>query len=361
MENMVDFNFIKKNIEGKKVLLTGHTGFKGSWMLMLLNMFNAKVSGISLVPKNQNDIYNLINGDSLCDSIISDIRNKDQLREYVLKINPEIIFHFAAQPLVRESYKNPIETFETNIIGTANLLDAVRFIKTKCTIVVITTDKVYENKEWHYPYRENDRLGGYDPYSSSKAASELIIDSYRNSFFNPVNFKMHLKSIASARAGNVIGGGDWSEDRLIPDIIRSINSETNILIRNPNSVRPWQHVLEPLLGYLLLAINLDSNPLKFSSSFNFGPNDNDVLSVIEIANICVDYFKKGVVEIRNDVNSFHEASLLKLDINKSREYLGWQPKLSSLQSIAYTLDWYKYSGNNEREYCMKQIKSYYEI
>lgn len=238
--------------KGKKVLLTGHTGFKGSWMLAWLQQLGATVKGYALAPENETDLYYLLDADKLCDSVIADIRDQNKISEVVKEFQPDFVFHFAAQPLVRRSYKMPVYTFEVNVMGTANVLEAVRHLSKSCSVVIVTTDKVYENKEWGIPYRETDPLGGYDPYSASKAAAEMVVSSCRNSFFNPGDFEKHKKGVASARAGNVIGGGDRAKDRIIPDIIRGIEKNESIVVRNPEAVRPWQHVLEPLSGYLLL-------------------------------------------------------------------------------------------------------------
>lgn len=341
MENMVSLVELKKAFEGKRVFLTGHTGFKGSWMLKIFNMIGAQVKGYSLAPKCEDDLYNLIDGDNLCVSIIADIRDKIKLEHEILSFEPDFIFHLAAQPLVRESYKKPIDTFEVNALGTANLLDSLRNLQKKCSVVMITTDKVYYNYEWEYPYRETDRLGGYDPYSSSKACAELIIESYRNSFFNLSDISSHNKGIAVARAGNVIGGGDWSTDRLIPDIIRSLIENKPITIRNPFAVRPWQHVLEPILGYLHLGKELANKPHQFSEAFNFGPNPESFLSVEDIARFAVQYWGFGDIVIERNQKQPHEAKVLKLDINKVRSRLNWSPKLNSEDTLSLTIEWYK--------------------
>ncbi len=254
----------------KKILVTGHTGFKGSWLTLFLNELNADIMGISLPPKTAEDFFVVNKLDKLCDSHILDITNFLSVQKKITQFQPDLIFHLAAQPLVRYSYLHPLETFQTNVMGTANILEAVKNIQSPCAIVVITTDKVYQNKEWNYPYRENDRLGGKDPYSASKACVEMLISSYQNSFFNPKDFGVHHKALATARAGNVIGGGDWSEDRLVPDIIRAIKNNSEIIVRNPEAVRPWQHILEAASGYLLLGEKLYQDPIKYSGAWNFG-------------------------------------------------------------------------------------------
>lgn len=334
------FAFFKKHYSGKKVLITGHTGFKGSWLLKTLSVLGADLKGIALRPKNENDIYNLINGDSLCESIILDIRNKWELEKEITAFEPDFVFHLAAQPLVIDSYSAPAETFEINVLGTCYLLDAVKLLKKKCQVVLVTTDKVYHNNEWIYPYRELDRLGGYDPYSSSKACAELVIDSYRNSFFNTREFSLHHKAIASARAGNVIGGGDWSENRIVPDIVKSLASDRIIRIRNPNSIRPWQHVIEPIGAYLLLGAKLDENPSLFSQAYNFGPESNDTLNVQDLVRIAINNWGSGEYKVESSGNNLHEAGVLKLDISKANSDLGWKPIYKAEVAIAETIAWY---------------------
>lgn len=342
MENMVDslFQKLKQTYNGKKVFLTGHTGFKGSWMLKTLSLLGADVKGYALEPQTKNDLFYLINGDKICDSVIADLRDKKRLENEIIHFQPDFIFHLAAQPLVRLSYDIPAETFEVNVVGTANVLDAVCLLEKKCDIVLITTDKVYHNNEWLYPYRENDRLGGYDPYSASKACAELVIDSYRNSFFNLNNFETHKKGIAVARAGNVIGGGDWSKDRLIPDIAKAFAVGKAVVIRNPKSVRPWQHVLEPVVGYLLLGVNLTEKPLQFSQAYNFGPSLSDALPVEDMLKLAIQSLGKGEYRVEYDENQLHEAGLLKLDISKAIAELKWQPKMNAKKAVSITMDWY---------------------
>ncbi|RYG05519.1 MAG: CDP-glucose 4,6-dehydratase, partial [Chitinophagaceae bacterium] len=306
---------LKKIYQGKKVFLTGHTGFKGSWMLRTLYLLGAEVKGYALEPQTPNDLYYLINGDEISESVIADLRDREGLKKAILDFQPDFIFHLAAQPLVRLSYEIPSETFEVNAIGTANLLDAVRSLTKACSVVLITTDKVYHNNEWEYPYRENDRLGGYDPYSASKACAELVIDSYRNCFFNINQFDIHKKGIAVGRAGNVIGGGDWSKDRLIPDIAKALAKNQEINIRNPNSIRPWQHVLEPVVAYLILGAKLQEDPKKFSQSYNFGPHATDALPVLKMLNLAIDSWGSGTYKVEQLDSQPHEAGLLKLDIS----------------------------------------------
>ncbi|WP_207720184.1 CDP-glucose 4,6-dehydratase [Flavobacterium undicola] len=348
MENMVvsSFESLQNIYKGKKVFLTGHTGFKGAWMLKTLSLLGAEVKGYALEPQTQDDLFHLIEGDAICTSVIADLRDKQRLQDELVSFQPDFVFHLAAQPLVRLSYEIPAETFEVNTIGTANVLDAVRLLDRPCSVVLITTDKVYHNNEWLYPYRENDRLGGYDPYSASKACTELVIDSYRNSFFNSNNYKQHQKGIAVARAGNVIGGGDWSKDRLIPDIAKAFAKEKPVTIRNPQSVRPWQHVLEPVIGYLLLGANLITDPIHFSQAYNFGPQLSDALPVEEMLQLAIQSWGKGEYIVEQIDNQPHEAGLLKLDISKVISELNWKPKLSAQQAVSITMDWYNLFFSN---------------
>jgi CDP-glucose 4,6-dehydratase len=337
--NMFD-RFIN-TYKGKKVFITGHTGFKGSWLLKILSILGSEIKGYAHAPNTENDLYHLINGDQLCDSVIGELCDPYNLKKAILDFQPDYIFHFAAQPLVRLSYDIPARTFEVNAIGTAYLLDAVREISKPCNIILITTDKVYHNNEWEYPYRENDRLGGFDPYSASKACAELVIDSYRNSFFNTKDFNNHQKGIAVARAGNVIGGGDWSKDRLIPDIARALGNNEDVVIRNPTSVRPWQHVLEPLGGYLLLGVYLNNEAVKFSQAFNFGPYSEDALSVDKMVKLAIDCWGNGKYTVPQLDKQPHEAGLLKLDISKVTAELNWKPKFNASKAVDYTISWYR--------------------
>ena len=310
------------------------------------------------------DLYNLIEGNNLCHSVISDLRDKVSIENEIISFQPDFIFHLAAQPLVRLSYNIPVETFEVNVIGTANVLDSLKKLNKKCNVILITTDKVYHNYEWIYPYRENDRLGGYDPYSASKACAELLIDSYRNSFFNVKEYAVHQKAIAVARAGNVIGGGDWSNDRLIPDIVRSLIQNETIIIRNPSSVRPWQHVLEPILGYLTLGIHLNDMPSKFSQAYNFGPHAEDALSVEQMLTLAIQTWGHGKFEIKTNIDQPHEAGLLKLDISKVAIEMNWKPKMNANETVRYTLDWYNHFLKNKNtisEFTTKQIKDFINL
>lgn len=349
--------------QGKKVFLTGHTGFKGSWLLKILSILGVEVRGYALAPQHPFDLYPVLNGDTLCDSVIADLREKVVLKEALLDFRPDFVFHLAAQPLVRLSYEIPSETFEVNAIGTAYLLDAIRSLDRPCQVVLITTDKVYHNNEWLYPYRETDRLGGYDPYSASKAAAEIVIDSYRNCFFNINQYPEHQKAIAVARAGNVIGGGDWAKDRLIPDIVRALSKQEVIKIRNPNSIRPWQHVLEPLIGYLILGGKLVAEPRLHAQAYNFGPDSQDALPVFEMVDTAIKCWGSGSYEVIKTSAEPHEAGLLKLDISKAIAELNWKPKLNASQAIEKTINWYKQHLDDRQDitaFTEKQIIDYIE-
>lgn len=356
------FEKLKLTYQGKKVFLTGHTGFKGAWMLKTLSILGAEVKGYALTPQTKEDLFFLVEGDTICESVIADLRDKKKLEEEIINFQPDFVFHLAAQALVRLSYEIPAETFEVNVIGTANVLDAVRLLEKKCDVILITTDKVYHNNEWIYPYRENDRLGGYDPYSASKACAELVIDSYRNSFFNIKSYSTHKKAIAVARAGNVIGGGDWSKDRLIPDIAKAFAIEKAVVIRNPQSVRPWQHVLEPVVGYLLLGSNLTRSPLQYSQAYNFGPHLSDALPVEEMLKLAIESWGKGEYIVEKVEGQPHEAGLLKLDISKAISELKWNPKMNANKAVNMTMDWYSafhLNKNSINEFTTKQIKSFF--
>lgn len=364
MENMVDYQLLEKTYKGKKVFLTGHTGFKGAWMLKTLSMLGAEVKGYALKPNTSDDLFCLIGGEKLCNSVYADLRDKKKLEDELIGFQPDFVFHLAAQPLVRLSYEIPAETFEVNVIGTANVLDCIKKLPLKCNVVLITTDKVYHNNEWIFPYRENDRLGGYDPYSASKACAELLIDSYRNSFFNTKDYDLHKKGIGVARAGNVIGGGDWSKDRLIPDIVRSLILNESIVIRNPKSVRPWQHVIEPIVGYLTLGMYLNEDPVKFSQAYNFGPQAQDALSVEQMLQLSIEEWGSGTYKVENAINQPHEAGLLKLDISKVADQLSWKPKMNARETVRFTLNWYKQFSkckNEISEFTNEQIKAYINL
>jgi CDP-glucose 4,6-dehydratase len=356
----MNYRHLQGYYKGKKVFLTGHTGFKGSWLLYWLHLLGANVKGYGLEPQNTFDLYYEIDGDTLCESVTGDIRDASLLQQEIASFKPDFIFHLAAQPLVRLSYEIPSETFAINAIGTANVLDAVNKLDGPCVVVLITTDKVYENKEWHYPYRETDRLGGHDPYSASKACAELIISSYRNSFFSSASYPTHQKAIASARAGNVIGGGDWAQDRIIPDIVRSLKKGEPVSVRNPSAIRPWQHVLEPLGGYLHLGCKLVENPVLFADSWNLGPTPEDNLTVEELVELALAAWGSGSYRKSTIAGQVHEAGLLKLDINKSVNMLDWRPKYNAKKAIETTLAWYKQieTTGNGKDLIEKQITTF---
>lgn len=345
----------------KKVFVTGHTGFKGSWLMACLHLSGAIVKGYALAPEYENGLYDLLSPNQISESIIADIRDKEKLQREIIDFQPDFIFHLAAQPLVRRSYEAPSETFEINVVGTANLLEVFKQLKNKCTIVVITTDKVYENLEQDVLYKETDALGGYDPYSASKACTELVASSFRNSFFNVSSYAVHLKSLATVRAGNVIGGGDWSKDRIIPDIIRSLINRDEIKVRNANAIRPWQHVLEPISGYLQLGILLDNDPNQFSQAFNFGPLPNDHLTVRELVDKAIDVWGGGTWRDCSDPNQPHEASILKLDITQAQKALGWKPKLDASSAIKWTIEWYKTPAKGKAKFALQQIQDYFAL
>lgn len=348
---------------GKRVLITGHTGFKGSWLSLLLNELGADVYGFALDPPTSPSLYKEAKIEELVTSYIGDVRDFDYLTKVIQEVQPEIVFHMAAQPLVRESYKIPVETYSTNVMGTVHLLEACRSTSSVKAIVNVTTDKCYENKEWHWGYRENEPMGGYDPYSNSKGCSELITSAYRNSFFNPSEYKNHGVSVATARAGNVIGGGDWAEDRLIPDFIRAISKGEKVRIRSPFAIRPWQHVLEPLSGYLRLAELLYTEGPKFAQAWNFGPYDHDARNVEWITNtICEFWGDEASFEIDKKPQP-HEANYLKLDCSKANAELNWFPKWDIQTTLKSIVDWNKAYLNNEdiREVTKRQIHQYFLI
>ncbi len=340
---------LKAVYSNKKVFVTGHTGFKGSWLITWLHQLGAQVKGYALAPQQNEDLYHLINGDTLCSSVIADIRDREGLKSEITSFAPDFIFHLAAQPLVRYSYEFPIATFEVNVMGTAHLLDAVRLLDKPCTVVVITTDKVYHNKEQDYFYKEDDPLGGYDPYSASKACTELVVDSYRNSFFNPAEYQKHRKSISSARAGNVIGGGDWAKDRIVPDIVRALSSGSPVTVRNPDSIRPWQHVLDPLHGYLVLGARQEKDPVHFAQAYNFGPVMEDKMPVGELVKKSIATWGEGSFDAPPQKGAVHEAGLLQLDIEKAGKELSWKPAFSTDEAITLTIHWYKQHLQQKKE------------
>jgi CDP-glucose 4,6-dehydratase len=353
---VVDKNFWK----GKKVFVTGHTGFKGSWLSLWLQHLGAEVIGISLDPPTQSNIYEQANVAEGMLSLREDIRNGEAIKQLFQRHKPEIVFHLAAQPLVRYSYHNPVETYQTNVMGTLHILEGIRSIDTVRSAVMITTDKCYQNKEWVWGYRETDSLGGHDPYSSSKGAAELLISSYRDSYFPMEEYKKHKTAIASARAGNVIGGGDWATDRLIPDIIRAFQNGKKVVIRNPASTRPWQHVLEPLSGYLKLAELLYKDGFQYADAWNFGPRDEDARPVQWIAKKMAKQWGGGADWIVNSEKIFHEANYLKLDCSKAYTKLKWKPKWNLDKALSNVIRWHKieYKQGDCRKICLEQIVEY---
>ena len=356
-----DLNYSYNN---KKVLVTGNTGFKGGWLSQWLLLLNAEVFGYALEPPTTPSLFEQLQLNKHSNNNINDVRDLASLKKYINEVKPDIIFHLAAQSLVRESYKNPIDTIETNINGTANVLEAVRQLGLSTNIIVITSDKCYENQEWLHGYRENDPMGGYDPYSMSKGAAELVVAAWRRSFFNTKDFEKHGVKLASARAGNVIGGGDWADDRIVPDCIRSLQKEKEIYVRNPLATRPWQHVLESLGGYLVLGnklMNIGKDELDtYCSGFNFGPLSSSNKSVEVLVKEILFNWGSGAWTYKKE-NALHEAFLLNLSIDKAYHLLNWQPVWSFKTTVKNTVDWYKITFENPENISQiteKQIAEY---
>jgi CDP-glucose 4,6-dehydratase len=346
--------------QGKKVFLTGHTGFKGSWLSLWLTALGARVTGYALAPPTNPSLYELAQVDARVSSVIADIRDLERLKTAMLQASPEIVIHMAAQPLVRDSYKIPVDTYAINVMGTVNLLEAVRACSSVRVVVNVTTDKVYENREWHWGYRESEPFGGYDPYSNSKGCSELVTASYRSSYFNPGAFEKHGVAVATARAGNVIGGGDWAGDRLIPDIIRAILAGEPVRIRNPHAIRPWQHVLEPLSGYLCLAQGLYEDGPRYAEGWNFGPRDEDAKPVEWLVKrLCAAWGENARYEVDAGDHP-HEAHYLKLDCSKARAELGWIPRWGLDRALKEIISWTKVyrQGGDLQEMTLSQIQEY---
>lgn len=347
----------------RRILITGHTGFKGSWLSILLKWLGADVSGYALKPCTSPSLYQLANIDDFVSSVIGDIRDYYLLLNTLKESRPEVIIHMAAQPLVRESYNNPRETYEINVMGTVNLFEASRHVESIKAILNVTTDKCYENKEWYWGYRENEPMGGYDPYSNSKGCSELVTSSFRSSFFNPGEYHKHGVAIGSARAGNVIGGGDWANDRLIPDFMRAIMKEEKIKIRSPYAIRPWQHVLEPLTGYLTLCQKLHTDGASFGGGWNFGPDDGDAKNVEWITKKICELWRDGVTfDIDNNPKP-HEANYLKLDCSKAKTLLDWHPRWDINMALKKVVDWNKLFilDSDMRQVCVNQIEEYFSL
>lgn len=345
---------------GRRVFLTGHTGFKGGWLALWLQRLGADVTGYALPPPTEPDLFTLARvGDGLR-SILADLDDGVRLEAALAEARPEVVLHLAAQPLVHAGYSDPVGTFRTNVLGTVRLLDAVRRVPGVRAVVNVTTDKCYENREWAWGYREIDRLGGHDPYSNSKACSELVTASFRDSFFPPARLAEHGVALASARAGNVIGGGDWGADRLIPDFVRAIEAGVPLHVRRPDAIRPWQHVLEPLAGYLRLAQRLVEDGAAHATAWNFGPADADAKPVRWIAETLTRLWGDGAAWQLDGGDHPHEAHHLKLDCSKSRGELGWTPKLDLATALAWTVDWHRArrAGADVRELCLRQIEIY---
>ncbi len=349
---------------GKRVFLTGHTGFKGSWLSLWLASMGAKVTGYALAPNTSPNFFEVaqVEGD-LEQSHLADIRDLEKLQKAIADAKPEIVIHMAAQPLVRYSYTHPVETYATNVMGTVNVLESIRAVDCVRATVVVTTDKCYENKEWAWGYRENEPMGGHDPYSNSKGCAELVTSAYRQSYFPHEKYLKHRVAIASARAGNVIGGGDWSEDRLIPDAIKAFEAKETLIIRNPLATRPWQHVLEPLSGYLVLSQALYQEGSRFDGGWNFGPRDQDARSVREVIELLIHDWGSEVSWAQDKLEQPHEAHSLKLDCSKARQYLGWAPRLSLEQAIKSIVQWHQahQQHGDMREISLKEITHYQKL
>lgn len=345
---------------GKKVFVTGHTGFKGSWLCLWLQQLGVEVTGYALQPPTNPSLFEVAQVAQGMKSIIGDIRDGEALSGAMQAAAADIVIHMAAQPLVRYSYVEPVETYSTNVMGTVHLLEAVRKTPSVRAVVNVTSDKCYENKEWVWGYRENEAMGGYDPYSSSKGCAELVASAYRNSFFNPAKYSEHRVALASARAGNVIGGGDWADDRLIPDILRAISEGRPVVIRNPRAIRPWQHVLEPLSGYLQLAQQLFENGVAYAEGWNFGPNDEDAQPVQWIVEHLTQQWGDGASWQLDQAEHPHEAHYLKLDCSKAKTRLNWLPKWHLDDTLGKIVDWQKnyQQGADMKAVTLKQIDAY---
>lgn len=354
---MMDMNNQFEFFAGRRVFITGHTGFKGSWLAFLLHEMGADVMGYALAPVTSLNHFSLLNLNMKIKHVQGDIRDASMLINTLNEFQPEFVFHLAAQALVRPSYDNPTATFSTNVMGSINLLEAVRKCESVRSLVYVTSDKCYENVEWIWGYRENDHLGGRDPYSASKAAAEIAFSSYVRSFFD----QRAGLGAASARAGNVIGGGDWAMDRIIPDCIRAICDDQTIVLRNPNATRPWQHVLEPLAGYLLLATKLYEDPKRWGGAWNFGPSTEEVRTVLNVAEVMIGYFGKGRIDIYEAPTHVHEARLLQLNCDKAHQILGWYPRWPVEQTLKATALWYKsvIDGEDAEQVTRSQVKEFF--
>ena len=346
--------------ERKKVFLTGHTGFKGGWLATWLLEMGAQVTGYGLKPETDPSYFGLCGLAERIESVIGDVREEDDLGRAIQVRQPDIVFHLAAQPILRRSYREPVGTFATNVIGTVNLLEAVRHTPSVRAVVVVTSDKCYENREWVWGYREEERMGGQDPYSASKGCAELVTAAYRRSFFEDGD---HTVGVATVRAGNVIGGGDWGEDRLVPDAVRALQRGEPLVVRNPEAVRPWQHVLEPIAGYILLAERLYRGGRKWAGGWNFGPRDEGSVTVATIADMIIQRCGKGSWQRASGADAPHEAHILRLDCSKAQQLLGWRPEISVQEAVAMTVTWYQKglstsSGVDMYKFTAEQIRQY---
>jgi CDP-glucose 4,6-dehydratase len=343
---------------GRRVLVTGHTGFKGSWLCRILLLAGAEVTGYSLEPPTDPALFDILGLSGEMRSVTGDIRDLDHLKKVFVEAQPEIVLHLAAQPIVRESYREPVYTYETNVMGTVNILECVRLTESVRSLVNVTTDKVYLNREWEYGYRENDRLDGYDPYSNSKSCSELVTASYRRSFFGPDG---RACAISTCRAGNVIGGGDFAKDRIIPDCIRAMERKEKIIVRNPNSTRPYQHVLEPLFFYLTVAAKQNEDP-AFAGNYNIGPEDEDCVTTGDLADLFCRVWGDGASWENRNPGGPHEANFLKLDCSHAKKVFGWAPKLHIGDAVRFTAEWSKawLNGEDMRAVTDREILSYAE-
>ena len=356
MGQMVTTDYLS-SFKGRRVFITGHTGFKGSWLAFLLNEVGAEVLGYALPPVGSKNHFELLGLAKMIGHVEADIRDEEKLTTTMTGFQPEYVFHLAAQALVRPSYSDPKTTFETNVMGSVNLLEAVRHCESVRSLVYITSDKCYENLEWLWGYRENDQLGGHDPYSASKASAEMVFSAYARSFF----FERLELGVASTRAGNVIGGGDWAVDRIIPDCIRAIESEKPVHLRNPSATRPWQHVLEPLSGYLLLAAQLRKEPLAYGGSWNFGPSSKEVRTVLEVAEHLVARLGRGRINSEASAEKHHEARLLQLNCDKAHQVLEWYPRWDFERTLDMTAEWYKqiHAGAEAKSVTRQQLYDYF--
>lgn len=357
---MVKSDNIFKSFKGKNVLVTGHTGFKGSWLSIWLKELGANVIGFALDPYTKKDNFEICGLSNKITDIRGDVRDVASLEEVFKKYQPEIVFHLAAQPIVLESYKFPKDTFDINVGGIVNVLDQCKNHPSVRVIINITSDKCYDNKEWIWGYRENDPIGGFDPYSASKGCSEIVTSSFTNSFFHPDKYTEHNTALSSVRAGNVIGGGDWAENRIIPDCIRSLETDVPIFVRNPIATRPWQHVLDALSGYLYLAEKMIHDPIKYQGPWNFGPENISIVPVKNLVEVLIKAYGKGSWHTEENNDKLHEASMLSLDISKAYFKLGWKPTLLFEDTVKFTADWYKnYRNNNDMySFCVGQIQTF---